>query len=92
MCPTVSPVIVKLRKMSSVTSAIGEKLICQICGFQTLEKTHLKLHEQAVHDGKKFKCPECEYQATENSILVEHKQSVHMGQKFKCTDWTSGKT
>ena len=78
---TVSLKVLKLRKMSSVTSAIGEKLSCQLCGYQTLKKTHLKLHEQAVHDGKKFQCPECEYQATKKSNLVRHQQFIHMGRK-----------
>ena len=72
--------------MSSVISAIGEKHTCQLCGYQTLNKTHLKLHEQAVHDGKRFECQECEYQATEKSNLVSHHKSVHMGQKFQCPD------
>jgi hypothetical protein len=47
----VSSKVVKLHKMSS---AIDEKQTCQLCGYQTLKKTHLKLHEQEVHDGKKF--------------------------------------
>jgi KRAB domain-containing zinc finger protein len=65
--------------MSSVTLANGEKHTCQLCGYQTLKKTHMKLHEQADHDGKKFQCPECEYQATQKNIVVRHQKSVHMG-------------
>ena len=61
--------------MSSVSSAIGEKHTCQLCGYQTFKKTHLKQHAQAVHDGKQFNCPECEYKATRKSNLVSHHKS-----------------
>ena len=63
--------------MSSVTSA--RKHTCQSCGYQALKKTHLKLHEHAVHDGKKFQCPDCEHQATMKGNLVTHQKYVHMG-------------
>ena len=53
---------VELPRMSSVSSDQGCKLICKTCGYQTLQKADLKLHDQAVHDGKQFHCLECEYQ------------------------------
>ena len=65
--------------MTSSSSAIGAKHTCQLCGYQTLQKTHLNLHEKAVHDGKKFQCPECEFQAMWKSSLVRHHKLVHMG-------------
>ena len=74
--------VLKLQKMPSVRLAIGEKHTCQLCGYQTLKKTLLELHVQAVHDGKKFQCTECEYQATEKSKLISHQKSVQYGQKI----------
>ena len=76
----------KSTKMSSVTSDFGEKHTCKFCGYQTLKKTHLKLHEQVVHGGQKFQCPECEYQAAKKSILISHQKSVHMSKKIKCPE------
>ena len=63
--------------MSSVSSASGGKHSCQLCGYQTSQKTQLKLHELAVHDGNRFQCPECDYQATQKCRLVKHHQAVH---------------
>ena len=65
-------------KMVSVTTAFGEKHTCQLCGYQTLKKTLLNVHEQAVHYGKEVQCSECEYQATKKSSLVRHQKSVHI--------------
>jgi hypothetical protein len=42
MCPTVNLEVLKQGKMSSVSSAIGGKHTCQLCGYQTLKKTQLK--------------------------------------------------
>ena len=64
--------------MSSVTSGIGAKHTCQLCGYQTSQKTHLKLMVK--------ECPECEYQASKKSHLVNHHKSVHMGQTFQCPE------
>ena len=72
--------------MSSVTSNIGEKQRCQLCGYQTLKKAILKLHEQTVHDGKQIQHQESEYQATQESQLVSYQKSVHIGQKFQCSE------
>ena len=68
--------------MPSVTFASSAKHTCQLCGYQSFKKTHLKLHAQEVHDGKKFQCPECEYWSTKKGKLVSHQKSVHMGQTF----------
>ena len=65
--------------MSSLTSAIGGKHTYQLCGYQTLKKTQLKQHEQAVHDARKLQCPVCEYQATHKGHLEFTHKSVHMG-------------
>ena len=82
MGPVFSLEVLNQQQMSSVTSAsTSEKHTCHICGYQSLKKTHLKLHEQAVHDGKKFQCPECEYQATKKGNLGRHHQVVHMDRK-----------
>ena len=86
MCTANSPKITKLQIMSFVTSAPVGKHTCQICGNQTFKKTHLKLHEKAVHNGKKIQCPECEYEATAKSYLVFHPKSLHMGKKFQCPE------
>ena len=72
--------------MSSVNSAISEKHICQLCGYQTLKKTQLRLHAQALHDGTKFQCQECEYQATQKGHLQTNHKTVHTGQKFQCQE------
>ena len=63
--PQAVPFCWKLHTMSSVISANSGKYTCQICGYQTLEKTHIEMHKQAVHDGEKFQCPECDTQATQ---------------------------
>ena len=68
--------------MSSEFSANGSKNICQLCGYQTIHKTHLNLHEQEVHDRKRFQCQECAYQATKKNHLVTQQKSVHIGQTF----------
>ena len=68
--------------MSSVSSASGGKYSCELCGYQTSQKTQLKLHELAVHDGNKFQCPECEYQSSYKASIFSHHRSVHMGQRF----------
>jgi hypothetical protein len=49
MCPLLSQKVLKLNKMSSVTSVLCGKYKCELCGYQTLKKTHLKLHEQEAH-------------------------------------------
>ena len=79
--------------MSSLCPATGAKHICQLCGYQTLQKTHLKLHCQAAHEGRRFQCSECkyqclecDYQVTAKGNLVSHKKSVRMGQKFQCPE------
>ena len=74
------------RKMSSVSSVKSDKHTCQLCGFQTSQKTQLKVHTQIVHDGRQFQCTECEYQAIQRSSLVIHHKAVHMGQKFQCPE------
>ena len=65
--------------MSSLSTATGAKHTCQLCGYQTLQKTHLKLHSQAAHQGRRFQCSECEYQATKKSSIDSHNTSVHIG-------------
>jgi ribosomal protein L37AE/L43A len=64
--------IFKVIKMSSIISSTGGKHTCQVCGYQALKKTQLKLHDLTVHDGGKFQCPECEYKATWEKSLVSH--------------------
>ena len=61
--------------MSSLSSASGVKHTCQLCGYQTLQKTHLKLHSQATHGGRRFQCAACEYQATKKSNMDSHRKS-----------------
>ena len=69
--------------MSSASSAAIGEHIFQLCVYQALHKTHLNLHEQAVHDRKRFQCPECEHTTIQKSSLIIHQKSVHMGQKFQ---------
>jgi hypothetical protein len=52
------------------------KYNCQLCGNQTSQKTQLKLHELAGHDGNIFQCTECEFHATQKSRLVKHHQAI----------------
>ena len=66
--------------MSYLTSGEEVNHTCQLCGYQTLRKTHLKLHSQAVHEGWRFQCSGCEYQAT---II----KSFYMNQKSQCPEW-----
>jgi hypothetical protein len=58
---------------------------CQLCGYQAIQKTNIKLHQQAVHNGKRCQCPECEYQPTKKDDLVKHQKYLHMGHKFQCS-------
>ena len=58
--------------MSSVSSANGAKHTCQLCGYKTLQKTQLKLHKQAVHDGGKLQCPGCDHQFCSKGALANH--------------------
>ena len=67
-----SPNLSKLTTMSSAPTANGGKHTCQLCGYQTLKKTHLKLHAWKVHNEKPFHCPECDYQATKKCNVVIH--------------------
>jgi predicted RNA-binding Zn-ribbon protein involved in translation (DUF1610 family) len=74
------------RNMSSVSSAQHDKHTCEICGFQTSQKTQLNLHKKVVHDERQFQCPECVYKLSSRSKLDNHHKSVHMGQKFQCQE------
>ena len=67
-------------KMSSSSTAACEKYTCQICGYQASQKTHLKLHSQAAHEGRTFQCTE------QKSNLMTHQKSELMGKKFLCPD------
>ena len=67
--------------MPSISLANGGKYNCQLCGYQALQKSHLKLHEKSVHDGRKLQCPE--YQAKEEGSLNKHQKAVDLGRKFK---------
>ena len=64
--------------MFTSSSDQDSKHTSQLCGFQTFQKTNLKLHKQAVHEGKQFQCPECEHQTSYNS--------VHIVQKLQCPE------
>ena len=72
--------------MSSLSSATGAKHICQLCGYQTLQKTHLNLHSRAAHEERRFQCSECDYQASKKSNIESHKKSVHTGKTFQCPE------
>ena len=82
--PQVVSFCLKVQTMSLVISVNGGKYTCQICGYQSLQKTHLEMHKQEVHDGKNFQCPECDYEVTQNGNLVNHHEPIHMGLKFQC--------
>ena len=69
--------------MSSITSAIGGKHTCELCGYQTLKKTHLRLHKQAVHDGGELQCPGCDHQFCSKGALANHHKSINLGQIFQ---------
>ena len=75
-----------IAKMSDLSSTTDVKRTCQLCGYQALQKTILKLHSQAAHEGRRFQCLECEYQATQKSNIDIHKKSIHMGQQFQCNE------
>ena len=60
------------------------KHTCQLCGYQALQKTNMKLHEQAVYDGKRFQCPEFDHMTTHKGDLTSHQKSLNMVQKYQC--------
>ena len=64
-----------------------EKLKCEQCPYQSLQKSALKRHIMAVHDKiRNHTCDECGYATSTKSTLKKHWDAVHnMGdKKFKC--------
>ena len=69
--------------MSSESSV---KYACDLCGYQTLNKAHMKLHKQTLHDvhnGERMQCQKNNDQASTKNIIDSHQQSLHLSQKFQ---------
>ena len=59
--------------LSDNNSDIQEnKLTCKMCGYQAIQKTKLKLHHLAVHEGRKYQCNQCDFKTEKKSSLVIH--------------------
>ena len=64
---------------------------CNLCEYETVQKSTLDRHKISVHEGiktgiKAFKCNMCEFETAQKSNLNRHKISVHEGIKpFKCS-------
>ena len=60
------------------------KYFCVHCDYKSARQTHMKIHNQSVHEGIKYACNQCEYQATQGSNLKKHQQSKHDFVQLKC--------
>ena len=68
-----------LRHLSSVHG----KYCCIKCGFQTMEKSDLKDHNNTVHKGGKHQCQNCLQAFNSKSSLKAHTALDH-GYNFRC--------
>ena len=54
--------------------------VCEICGFATSQKGHLKVHKNTVHRVQKytFKCDKCSFSSDIRKNLQRHFQYRHI--------------
>ena len=74
-----------LKETFDLTTKIKDiKYVCNQCDYKAVRQTHMRIHQQSVHEGIKYKCNQCEYQATQRSNLKKHQQSKHDFVQFTC--------
>ena len=62
----------------------GKKYDCSFWGYETKQKSNLKLHIQSKHEGFRFNCDECSFESSYKGEVKQHKKRVHEGIKHKC--------
>lgn len=63
-----------------------KKYDCDQCDFQTLIKSSLRMHIEAIHRGVRYKCDQCDFQAAQKGRLKQHRQSKHEGVQYSCDE------
>ena len=58
--------------------------LCAQCDLLYNDKTSLKRHMMAIHEGVKYPCDQCSYKAKHKHNLKDHKENVHDGIKISC--------
>ena len=57
---------------------------CKYCDYSSKKISHVKNHQEGIHEGIRYKCNECDYKGKSRSTLNRHQQSVHEGIRYKC--------
>lgn len=57
---------------------------CDMCPYRAKMKSHLRAHQQSVHEGIKYPCEHCDYKATAVGSLRRHYNAIHSGIKYRC--------
>ena len=57
---------------------------CQQCDYKTLNRAHLRVHTENVHEGFKYDCTNCDYKSGNKSNLKRHVEKDHLGITYTC--------
>ena len=70
------------------------QLVCEQCGYSTLQKRTLQWHIRQKHEiGKHIQCPHCDYHSITNNkmqIHIDHRHPDHGEMKFFCDQCGNG--
>ena len=61
-----------------------KKFKCNFCHFHSDDQSHLKRHEETVHENELFTCDQCEYTTPRKDNLLRHTRSNHVEKNIKC--------
>ena len=59
-------------------------LTCNYCDYTRENRSHVKIHQESVHEGIRYECDQCDQITTTKSDLNRHKRIKHEGFKHKC--------
>ena len=63
---------------------MGVEMKCNQCDYKTVNKQHLKVHKESIHQGITYPCSLCGYLGTIKQSLKEHERSKHGLWKLNC--------
>ena len=64
----------------------ASRYFCDSCHYEASKQSHLKTHQQSIHEGIRYSCDTCNYKATTTRTLKRHQESVHYGIRHYCNE------
>ena len=80
--PTLNETVISSEIVALKDSSRASK--CNQCDYQTSKGSHLRQHQQNVHEGMKYSCTSCDYKSGKKSNLQRHIEKDHLGVSYTC--------